>query len=193
MLKNDEVKVPKGLLFSTQGIAIVGVLSALNISSRVYLQMLPNVKPVATILILTTLILGWRFAAMIAVITILVSNALIGMGPWTFFQIAAWLIIVMYTALFSPLLKRSPMILTALYSAICGYLFGFIISLEQLMYGIPVFIGYWIRGLYFDTFHAAGNFVFYLICAPTVGRMLIIQKNKMVSSYNRRFPQKMGS
>ena len=61
----------------------------------------------------------------------------------------------------------------AIFSFLMGYVFGIVVSLEQLMLGGPsLYIVYYKAGLLFDTFHAVGNFCFYLICAPILMKVL---------------------
>ncbi len=61
----------------------------------------------------------------------------------------------------------------AIFSFFMGYVFGIVVSLEQLMLGGPaLYIVYYTAGLLFDTFHAVGNFFFYLICAPILMKVL---------------------
>lgn len=65
----------------------------------------------------------------------------------------------------------------AIFSFFMGYIFGIVVSLEQLMLGGPsLYIVYYMAGLLFDTFHAVGNFCFYLICAPIL--MKVLKRNQ---------------
>ena len=72
----------------------------------------------------------------------------------------------------------------ALYAFLMGYVFGFVVPLEQLIIGGPVWFGiYYAQGLLFDTFHAVGNFVFYLLCAPILMRLF----KKEMSQYTKDY------
>jgi len=52
----------------------------------------------------------------------------------------------------------------ACFSFFSGYLFGFFVSFEKLIYGgFKVYLAYYLAGLYFDTLHAIGNFIFMLV------------------------------
>ena len=65
------------------------------------------------------------------------------------------------------------MLFMMLWAAAMGYVFGFFVSWEKLMYrGLKVFIPYYIAGLFFDTLHAVGNFVFYPICLSIINRSI---------------------
>lgn len=161
-----------------QEIALIGILSALNIASRLYLQALPNVKPVTSIIIISVFLFELAFAAKLTIVTTLVSGIFLGLGLHIFFQILAWIVICVLTDFIAGMYrgkgKMPPLLLMAIFSAIMGYVFGFVVSLEKLMIGGPtMFWTYYISGLSFDTLHAIGNFVFYMICTPIMVKVFI--------------------
>ena len=68
-------------------ISLIGILAAVNIASRIYLQALPNIKPVTSIIIISVMLFGLGFGVKLSIVTTVVSNLFLGMGTWTFFQI----------------------------------------------------------------------------------------------------------
>lgn len=74
-------------------ISLIGILAAVNIASRIYLQALPNIKPVTSIIIISVMLFGLGFGVKLSIVTTVVSNLFLGMGTWTFFQILAWVVI----------------------------------------------------------------------------------------------------
>lgn len=165
----------------TKEISLIGILAAVNIASRIALQSLPNIKPVTSIIIVSVMIFGLPFGIKLTVVTTIVSNLFLGMGTWTFFQILAWIIICLLTQILVDFFKRihqePPLLVMAIFSFLMGYVFGFIVSLEQFMIGgIGLFLAYYSAGILFDTLHAVGNFFFYLICSPIL--IKIFQKEK---------------
>lgn len=166
-------------------IALISILAAVNIASRIYLQFLPNFKPVTSIIIISVMLFGLAFGVKLAVVTTIVSNLFLGMGTWTFFQILAWVTICLLTDAFVGIIRKrgkEPHILVmAVFAFLMGYVFGIIVSLEQLMIGgFSLYIVYYLAGLLFDTFHAVGNFVFYLLCAPILMKLFKNELNKSV-------------
>ena len=158
-------------------ISLIGILAAVNIASRIYLQALPNIKPVTSIIIISVMLFGLGFGVKLSIVTTVVSNLFLGMGTWTFFQILAWVVICLITQVLLDFLKKihkEPKLFPmAIFSFFMGYIFGIVVSLEQLMLGGPsLYIVYYMAGLLFDTFHAVGNFCFYLICAPILMKVL---------------------
>jgi len=161
----------------TREIALIGILAAVNIASRIIMQSLPNVKPVTSIIIVSVLLFGLRFGVGLTVVTTVVSNLFLGMGVWTLFQILAWVVICVLTDLLAEMFRKMhkdpPLVFMACFALMMGYVFGFVVSLDHLlMGGWGYFLPYYISGLLFDTFHAAGNFFFYLICAPVLMRVM---------------------
>lgn len=166
-------------------IALISILAAVNIASRIYLQFLPNIKPVTSIIIISVMLFGLAFGVKLSVVTTIVSNLFLGMGTWTFFQILAWVVICLLTDVFVGAIRktgREPhLIFMAIFAFVMGYVFGIVVSLEQLMLGgLHLYIVYYLAGLLFDTFHAVGNFAFYLICAPILMKLFKKELSKSV-------------
>lgn len=162
-------------------ISLIGILAAVNIASRIALQSLPNIKPVTSIIIISVMIFGLAFGIKLTIVTTLVSNIYLGMGIWIFFQILAWIVICLFTQILMDLFKkinREPNILImAIFAFLMGYVFGVIVSLEKFVIGGPsLFIVYYLAGLLFDTLHAVGNFIFYLICAPILMKIFMKER-----------------
>ena len=176
MLNGSTIKLSR-----IQEICLIGILAAVNISSRLALQSLPNIKPVTSLIIISVILFGLAFAIKLTIVTTIVSNIFLGMGIWTVFQILAWLVICLLTEvvvdIFRKLHRDPPILFMAVFAFLMGYVFGFVVSLDKLMIGGPgLFIGYYFSGLLFDTFHAVSNFLFYSVCAPIL--MKIFMKKK---------------
>ena len=157
----------------TREICLIGILAAVNIASRVALQALPNFKPVTSIIIISVLLFGLSFGIKLTVVTTIASNMILGMGTWTIFQILSWVVICLFTQCISDFYKKinkePPLLLMALYAFLMGYVFGFVV--------------YYAQGLLFDTFHAVGNFVFYLLCAPILMRLFKQEMSQYTKDY----------
>lgn len=170
---------------SVKEIALIGILAAVNIASRLFLQFLPNIKPVTAIIIISVMLFGLAFGLKLTIVTTIVSDVFLGLGLWTVFQILAWSVICLLTSLLMIPYRRKehgpPLIPMAIYSAAMGFVFGFVVSFEQFVYGgWGLFIPYYIAGLSFDALHAGGNFFFYLICAPILMKVMKNEAKKLV-------------
>ena len=165
-------------LSKVQEISLIGILAAVNIASRIALQALPNFKPVTSIIIISVMIFGLAFGIKLTIVTTVVSNVFLGMGTWTFFQIFAWIIICLLTEIivdFYKKIKTDPSLLVmSIFAFFMGYVFGFIVSLEQLMIGGPgLFFACYTTGILFDTFYAVGKLCFYFVCEPILMKIFM--------------------
>lgn len=161
----------------TRRIARLAILVSLCHVGRVMLGFLPNVQPMTVILLLLTIVFGFSDGLIVAVLSILISNLQMGMGVWTFAQIGTYIAVVAITAFISPILRRLPLWLSALYAGFTGFLYGFLISLIQsIFFSWLSFFPYWIAGLSFDLFHALGNIGFWIILYPIL--MPLFEKQK---------------
>lgn len=66
-------------------ISLIGILAAVNIASRIYLQALPNIKPVTSIIIISVMLFGLGFGVKLSIVTTVVSN-LFRYGNMDFFS-----------------------------------------------------------------------------------------------------------
>ncbi|SFG74749.1 ECF transporter S component [Sporolactobacillus nakayamae] len=163
----------------TRKIALISLLAALSIVGRIYMTAIPNVQPSTVIIIITGLVFGARFGLTLALLTAIGSDLVLGIGFFTVMQILAWGVIGLASGFLSHVHKKVPMLIMAVYAGFCGYLFGFLVSLNVLIGGVPSFIAYWLMGLPFDTYHAVGNFLFYLVLSPVLIRLLEAEKKKL--------------
>lgn len=161
-------------------LVLIALISALNIGSRVALQFLPNIKPVTSIIIMCTLVFGCRFGCMVSIVTVLVSGLFLGFGTYIPFQILAWVIIVFLSWFLQKCKADLNVYLMALYCGICGYIYGFFVSLDKFFIAGPYgFLTYYLAGLSFDTLHCIGNVVFWIICYPVLMPIFIKEKKKL--------------
>jgi uncharacterized membrane protein len=163
---------------------MLSILTALCYVGRMMFQFIPNVQPVTAVLIILTLTLGMADGFIVAILSIVLTNFLLGMGPWTIAQIASFGVLIVVTGLiikpfYSTSKKRNRRILFALFAFFGGLLYGFVISLLTVkMMGITSFWAYYIAGIPFDFMHGMGNAGFYLILEPILAPLLLAQQKK---------------
>lgn len=158
---------------STQKIAFIAIMSAFCAIGRLGMLALPNVQPITVVVIWITLELGWGYGVSISILSILISNLLISMGPWTLYQMVSFALVCVCALLLRPLWRkrkqfpRLAWILFPIFAGLMGYLYGFIISLFWVfsMPGLNFWI-YYLNGVLFDTYHAIGNVVFWILLIP---------------------------
>src|SRR4029078_8141351 len=103
----------------------------------------------------------------------LASNAFLGQGPWTPWQMAGWGLVGVTGAALGPALRNRPAL--ALYGLAAGFLFDWLMDVwawSSLGGGSASFIALVSTGLCFAAAHAAGNVLLAVVAGPTLIRML---------------------
>lgn len=70
-------------------LVILGVLCALGVAGRIAFAALPQVKPIAAVVILSGVAFGGNAGFLVGAVSALVSNFYFGQGPWTPYQMFA--------------------------------------------------------------------------------------------------------
>lgn len=160
--------------FSVERIALLAILTALVTVGRLgfSLPFLPNIQPMTALLIIITLNIGVVDGLVVSVLSMLVSNLMLGMGPWTIFQIISFSVTILLTGAvkyFYTFGSRRNRIVYGGVAFLTGFVYGFIISvLTYYLYGMNNFVVYYLNGLPFDALHAVGNLVFFIILEPII-------------------------
>ena len=104
-------------------LVIVSVMAALAVASRAAFYMLPTVKPLCAIAIITGLYLGEEVGCMVGVLSMFLSNFLFGQGAWTPYQIFGMGFAVFTAALILRTLHmRENRIVCAVVGGLCCFL-----------------------------------------------------------------------
>ncbi len=141
-------------------IAIIGMLSAVLVTAQLALRILPNIELISLLIILFTLIFGWRTIYTIYVF-VLIEGLLFGFGIWWFSWLYIWLILFIIAKVFH---RSRSVYYWAVISGIFGLIFGALYSLEiGVINGFPAGFGSWIQGIIFDIVHGIGNFALALV------------------------------
>ncbi len=143
-------------------IALVATLGALAAASRVLIPV-PDAKPVTAIVVCAGVALGARAGIGVAAVAVLVSNAFLGQGPWTPWQMLAWGLAGATAALAAPVLRRSRTALMA-FGLAWGLLYGLILNVYQValyerVFSLQSFTASELRALPFDLAHAITNVI----------------------------------
>jgi energy-coupling factor transport system substrate-specific component len=142
---------------------LIALLTALLTVGRISFAMIPNVQPNTTILILASFVLGPIQGIILAILSTITTNLYLGQGLWSIGQIVAWGLIALMSGYLGKYRHMVPFWVLTLYSGLCGFLFGFIISIILGGIVIQKFWPYYLAGLPFDLNHAAGNIVFFIV------------------------------
>ena len=166
--------------FTVQRISLLAMLTALVTVGRLAfaLPVLPNIQPMTALLLIITLNIGVIDSLVVAVLSMLLTNMMLGMGPWTIFQIISFAVVILTTGLlkyfydYGSFMNRFVFSIWALGT---GFVYGLFISgFDFHLYGMSNFLVYYLNGLPFDSLHAVGNFGFFFLLEPIL--VPIIQK-----------------
>lgn len=139
----------------TKDIVIVGIMSALLITVQVGLSFLPNIELVSLLIILFTVIYGWKTLYVIYIF-VFAQGLIYGFGIWWINYLYIWTILMLISILFRN--KRSPFF-WAILSGAFGLCFGALCSIPYFFIGgIPMMVSGFISGIPFDVIHCIGNY-----------------------------------
>lgn len=163
---------------SVHRIALLAILIALCLVGRLSFQFIPNFQPMTTILMIIALNIPLLDSFIVSLGSVFLTNIFLGMGPWTFFQILTYTIILLLIFLFKPFHQPNRQswwnrLFFTLIAVFIGFLYGFVISIFTVnLFGLPNFWVYYLQGLSFDAMHAIGNGIFYVILNPFLTPLL---------------------
>lgn len=134
------------------------------------LPFLPNIQPMTAMFIIISLNIGVPDGLIVSLLSMLLTNLFLGMGPWTLMQIFSFAVVILFTGLLKIFYQFGNIkirFVFAIWALIVGFIYGFVISyLNFRLYGLNNFLVYYINGLPFDLMHGIGNFGFFLILEP---------------------------
>lgn len=152
---------------TSKQIARIAILAALAFVLRMTFSHLPNIQPISALFLLATLMMGYYEAILVMIISILLSSFLLGFGPWVFWQITAFIMIMtIWRFLLYPLTKKikgPEIVFQSLFAALLAFSYGLIIdSCFAYLYSMPWW-SYLLAGSVFNGLHAMSTFFFYPI------------------------------
>jgi energy-coupling factor transport system substrate-specific component len=163
-------------------IALLGMLTALTVVSRQLFHAVGEFSPIFFIVTLAGNVYGSSAGFMLGASTMLVSNFLLGQGPWTPYQMFGLGLIGFLAGLLPKKSFRMPILL--LYAVLSAYIYGFITDLFwwsafAAEHSLQTYIAVASAGLLMDTSRAFGNLLFMLL----LGKALL----KILERFGKRF------
>jgi len=156
-------------------LSLVAALAAAAAGGRVLFAFIPNVQPVTIIVAVTGATLGARAGIATGGAAALLSNAVLGQGPWTAWQMIGWGLVGASAAPLGGLLRNR--FALAAFGIAWGFLFDWLMDVWAWSALGPSadlhsFLTLAATGLPFDIAHATGNAVIALVAGPSLIRML---------------------
>lgn len=166
---------------TTKELTRMAMVTAAMVVGRFIFSGIPNIQPMTALVILYTLVFGRKEGLLVALMSLVISNLYLGLGPWTFGQLVGYTGIVLGTALASGLPENRQIIGIAVYAGLAGLLYGMILSfVHAVFFGLQIFLPYYIAGIPFDVAHAVGNVGFIIMFYPVFVRLF---KRELSSTY----------
>lgn len=166
---------------------IVVIATAASLG-RVIFAIIPQVQPVTALVIIMGSIYGAKTGYMTGALSALISNMMLGQGPWTPFQMAAWgLVGVVASAIKTVLPVKSEQawrIIYTIYGFLSAYLYSFLTDFLTICYlgeGVTmesVFAVY-LSGFAFAIGHAIGNAILIFLFYGILSRKLCRVKQRL--------------
>jgi energy-coupling factor transport system substrate-specific component len=156
-------------------LSLVAALAAAAAGGRVLFAFIPNVQPVTIIVAITGATLGARAGIATGGAAALLSNAVLGQGPWTAWQMIGWGLVGASAAPLGRLLRNR--FALAAFGIAWGFMFDWLMDVWAWSALGPSadlhsFLTLAATGLPFDIAHAAGNAVIAIVAGPSLIRML---------------------
>ncbi len=156
----------------TRRLVLIAVFTALAVAGR----FIPLFKPSTAIIILAGIYLGSEAGFFTGVLFALISDMYFGIGPWTPFQMLAWGLVGFFAGVLSKKLDSSK-ILLAVYAAVSGVAYSFIMDIwtvmwysgafEPVLYKTAI-----VTAIPFTVLYAVTNAVFLLLLKNSFGRKM---------------------
>ena len=160
-----------------QMLVLIATLSSLAIVGRWAFSWLPNVTLSTGIVILAGVSLGGVPGFMVGVLTMFVSNMLLGQGLWTIWQ----MLLVGIIGLTASMFRNSDKLTLSIFALFVGFAYGFIMDIFTLVTVYnditwQTFLTVWAASFYFDLVHGISSIVtiilFYNAIVPPIRRRL---------------------
>ncbi|MBE5937063.1 MAG: ATP-binding cassette domain-containing protein [Lachnospiraceae bacterium] len=147
--------------YSARVIVVTAVLCATAVSSRVAFYMLPGIKPMAAIIIISGVVLGKELGFMAGSLAMLISNIFFGQGAWTPWQMFAMGLVGMIAGLLfhKRRFQVNKYILAGTGALLVFILYGGIVNLNTLLtvrdaISVEAIATTYLAGLPFDILHS---------------------------------------
>lgn len=158
-------------------VVMLAVMTAMAVVGRAIFIVTPQFKPCAAIIVITGIMLGKQSGFLCGALTAFVSNFIFGQGPWTPWQMIAFGLVGLISAvIFYGKRERyaDNRILLGIYGFLITFLlYGFIMDTSTvLMYTdklrLSTFMATYLSGVYFNIIHGLSTLIFLLILSKSI-------------------------
>ena len=156
----------------TRRMILVSVMTALSVLGR----MLPLMKPITAITVLSAMYLGPESGFLVGALSAVLSNFIMGQGPWTPFQMLAWGLIGLFAGLFAKPLRGSRLLLYG-YGLISGLGYSMLLDIWTTVWTYGKFtaaqyLAAVVSSMPYPVIYALSNLIFLMLLAKPIGDKL---------------------
>ncbi|MCQ2408255.1 MAG: ECF transporter S component [Oscillospiraceae bacterium] len=156
----------------TRRMILVSVMTALSVLGR----LLPVIKPITALTVLSALYLGREAGFLVGALSAVLSNFVMGQGPWTPFQMLAWGLIGLFAGILAKPLKRSRLLLYA-YGFISGFAYSMLMDIWTTLwtykeFTLEEYLAAISTAFPLTCLYAVSNVIFLLLLAKPIGDKL---------------------
>lgn len=162
----------------TRRMILVSVMTALSVLGR----LLPVFKPITALTVLSAMYLGAEAGFLVGALSAVLSNAIMGQGPWTPFQMLAWGLIGFFAGILEKPLRRLPLLLYV-YGILSGVAYSMLLDVWTTLWTYKEFT--WgayaaalTTALPMTCLYAVSNLLFLLILRKPIGDKLLRIRKK---------------
>lgn len=166
-------------------ITVTAVMIAIGVIGRAAFFMLPQFKPMTAVVIISGIALGGETGFVVGAMSALVSNMLVGQGPWTPWQMFALGIIGFLSGIiFNDKNFERKKLIVGIYGFFAAFvIYGFILdtsSVTMTVYSMnfQTALSVYLAGIPFNLIHGAATFIFLMIIGNSMIRKLSRIKKK---------------
>lgn len=167
-----EMKKPK-----PRDLMPIAVLSVIGALGRAVFAVIPSFNPNSAVVIIAGMQFGPLAGFLTGSLSALASNMLLGQGPWTLWQMAAWGMMGCFAGVFQRMSVFKYRIILYSYGFLSGILFGWFMNLQYLIgYVYPLTMGAVIAACVasftFDLAHGISTLIFLALLERPWGKKL---------------------
>lgn len=150
---------------SSREIVLIALMGAIAAVSRVPFAALPSMQPTTFIVMVSGVALGPVPGFIVGNLAAIVSNLILGQGPWTPWQMISWGTIGLISGYLANTKIMKNKMWRSGFGLILGILFSWVMNLWGLLamggpFTLPQIFTYYIVSFYFDLAHGISNVIF---------------------------------
>jgi energy-coupling factor transport system substrate-specific component len=156
----------------TRRMILVSVMTALSVLGR----LLPLIKPITALTVLSAMYLGPEAGFLVGALSAVLSNFVMGQGPWTPFQMLAWGLIGLFAGIFAAPLRRSRLLLYG-YGLLSGAAYSMLLDIWTTVwtykeFTLSAYAAALVTALPYTILYALSNLIFLMLFSKPIGDKL---------------------